>query len=102
MNKITFKKIPNVSKEICAAEQKIAYNFAFRYRDFNGQYELIDLIRIVSEDIKSNPKLAKYNIDSIIHCFRNGYIEYRKNYPSIIADYETIGKVFFSLYPVTE
>lgn len=101
MNNFTFKKIPNVSKDICTAEQKIAYNFALRYRDFNNQLELIDLIYIVVEDIENNPKLKKYNIDSIIHCFRNGYIDYRKNYPSIITDYETIGKVFFSDYPVS-
>lgn len=98
---MTFKKIPNVEKELCTAEQKIAYNFAFRYRDFDGSKELIDLLQVVTAEIKSNEKLMKrYDIDSIIHCLRNGYIEYRKNYPAIITDYETIGKVFYTLYPV--
>ena len=98
---MTFRKIPNVEKDICTAEQMIAYNFAFRYRDFDGNAELIDLIQVVVNDIKSNTKMMKrYDIDSIIHCFRNGYIEYRKNYPAILSDYKTIGKVFYSLYPV--
>lgn len=98
---MTFKKIPNVEKEICTAEQKIAYNFAFRYRDFDGQKELIDLLQVVIAEIKSNEKMMRrYDIDSIIHCLRNGYIDYRKNYPAIITDYKTIGKIFYSLYPV--
>lgn len=98
---MTFKKIPNVEKDICTAEQKIAYNFAFRHRDFDGQKELIDLLLVVVSEIKSNEKMMqRYDIDSIIHCLRNGYIDYRKNYPAIITDYKTIGKIFFTLYPV--
>ena len=98
---MTFRKIPNVEKDVCTAEQKIAYNFAFRYRDFDGGKELVDLLHVVAADIKSNEKMMlRYDIDSIIHCLRNGYIEYRKNYPAIITDYKTIGKVFYSLYPV--
>lgn len=98
---MTFRKIPNVEKAVCTAEQMIAYNFAFRYRDFDGNAELFDLLRVVINDIKENPKMMKrYDIDSIIHCLRNGYIEYRKNYPAILSDHKTIGKVFYSLYPV--
>lgn len=98
---MTFKKIPNVGKDICTAEQKIAYNFAFRYRDFDGSKELTDLLLVVVADIKCNPKLMKrYDIDSIIHCLRNGYIEYRKNHPAILTDYKTIGEIFYSLYSV--
>ena len=98
---MTFRKIPNIEKNVCTAEQKIAYNFAFRYRDFNGSKELSDLLQVVAAEIKSNEKIMRmYDIDSIIHCLRNGYIEYRKNYPAFLTDYETIGKVFYSLYPV--
>lgn len=98
---MTFRKIPNVEKDICTAEQMIAYNFAFRYRDFDGEKELVDLLQVVTNDIKCNKKMVmRYDIDSIIHCLRNGYIEYRKNYPAIITDYKTIGKIFFTLYPV--
>lgn len=98
---MTFKKIPNIEKEVCTAEQKIAYNFAFRYRDFDGNKELIDLLQVVVAEIKGNEKMMqRYDIDSIIHCLRNGYIEYRKNHPAILTDYETIGKVFYTLYPV--
>lgn len=96
-----FHKIPKVDKNTCTAEQMIAYNFAFRYRDFDGQKELYDLLRVVAADIKVNEKMMqRYDIDSIIHCLRNGYIDYRRNYPSILTDYETIGKIFFSTYPV--
>ena len=98
---MTFKKIPNIDKEVCTAEQKIAYNFAFRYREFDGNKELFDLLQVVTAEIKGNEQITKrYDIDSIIHCLRNGYIEYRKNNPAILTDYETIGKVFYSLYPV--
>lgn len=98
---MTFRKIPNVEKDICTAEQKIAYNFAFRYRDFDGNKELFDLLQVVACDIKNNEKMMqRYDIDSIIHCLRNGYIEYRKNYPAIITDYKTIGEIFYTLYPV--
>ena len=98
---MTFRKIPNVEKDICTAEQKIAYNFAFRYRDFDGQKELFDLLQVVIAEIKSNEKMMqRYDIDSIIHCLRNGYIDYRRNYPAIITDYKTIGMIFYSLYPV--
>ena len=98
---MTFRKIPNVEKDICTAEQKIAYNFAFRYRDFDGQKELFDLLQVIVAEIKSNEKMMqRYDIDSIIHCLRNGYIDYRRNYPAIITDYKTIGKIFYSLYPV--
>ncbi len=98
---MTFKKIPNIDKEVCTAEQKIAYNFAFRYREFDGNKELFDLLQVVTAEIKGNEQITKrYDIDSIIHCLRNGYIEYRKNHPAILTDYETIGKVFYSLYPV--
>lgn len=98
---MTFRKIPNVEKDVCTAEQKIAYNFAFRYRDFDGNKELIDLLQVVTADIRNNEKMMRrYDIDTIIHCFRNGYIEYRKNYPAIITDYKTIGKIFYSLYSV--
>ena len=96
-----FRKIAGIEKSICTAEQKIAYNFAFRYREFDGSKELCQLLAVVSADIKSNDKIMRnYDIDSIVHCLRNGYVEYRKNYPAFIMDYETIGKVFYSLYPV--
>lgn len=96
---MTFKKIRGIDKQVCTAEQKIAYNFACRYRDLNN-IELYQLAYMVADEIKRSPELAKYDIDSITHCFRNGFINYKNNYPTILTDYETIGKVFYSLYEI--
>ena len=72
-----FRKIAGVEKSVCTAEQKIAYNFAFRYREFDGNKELCQLLAVVSAGIKNNDKIMRnYDIDSIVHCLRNGYFEY--------------------------
>lgn len=107
------KKIRGVEKNICTCEQKIAYNYAFSYRSIldkiyksdsmqfvkNEAYN--DIINNIITSIKRNEIDKKYNIDAIIHCFRNGiekYINY--NNSGILTSYEEIGKIFFCMYEV--
>ena len=81
MQNMKMHKIPSVSKEICAAEQKIAYNYAFQWREslgkiyYSGTAQVVksdayqDIIRCVINSIKLNGIDRRYNIDAIIHCF---------------------------------
>ena len=102
---IKCRKIQNVEKTTCTAEQKIAYNFAFRYADLGKKIlksnaaesvkgtAFADITELVMFDIIKNKELKKYNIDAIIIAFRNGFRNYCKN-PFIATDYETIGNCF--------
>ena len=104
-------KIRNIDKSICTCEQKIAYNYAFSFRPQleriyksdnmqfvkAGAYQQI--INYVIDGIKHNGIDKKYNIDAIIHCFRNGIENYLNSY-SVIASYEEVGKTFPCLYDI--
>ena len=102
-------KIYGVDKNICTAEQKIAYNYAFSHRNWletiyksdstevakSEAYQ--DVISLVTKRIKDNGTDKKYNIDAIIHCFRNGIENYMKQH-SILNSFEQIGKSILCLY----
>ena len=107
------KKIKGIEKNICTCEQKIAYNYAFSYHDilkkihnsdkayFIKKEKYDEIIMNVISSIKNNRIDKKYNIDAIIHCFRNGienYLNY--NNSGILGSYEEIGKIFTSLYEI--
>ena len=76
-------KIYGVDKNICTAEQKIAYNYAFRQRNWLEKIYKSDSTEVVKSEayqdviswfdkcIKDNGTDKGYNIDAIIHCFRN-------------------------------
>ena len=109
--KIKCRKIKNVEKSICTAEQKIAYNYAFSYADigrklFNSDiaesgkaHGMHDIECMVLDGIKRNGIDKKYNVDAIIIAFRNGFREYCKNF-FIASNYEMIGKCFKIPYEV--
>lgn len=102
-------KIRGVDKEICTAEQKIAYNYAFMYRSTMEKIRYSDTTEIAKDEayqqvvdcvirgVRDNGIDKKYNIDAIIHCFRNGIKNYL-NHCSVIGSYEEIGKTFECLY----
>lgn len=104
-------KIKNVDKSVCTCEQKIAYNYAFSwrtqlekiYKSDNVQFVKTEayqrIINFVIDELKRNGTDKKYNIDAIIHCFRNGIENYLNGY-SVIASYEEIGKTFPCLYDI--
>lgn len=98
-------KIRNIDKKICTCEQKIAYNYAFSYRDILSQirqshdtkeekskaYQRI--INMVREDLERNGTGKRYHIAEIVECFANGIENYLNSSP-ILTNYQDIGKVF--------
>lgn len=108
---IKCKKIRDIEKSTCTAEQKIAYNFAFRYADLGKKILATDTAEfvkadgfhqvetIVRKDIESSAEMKKYNIDAITIAFRNGFKNYCKN-PFIALNYETIGNCFKIPYTI--
>lgn len=118
-------KIRNVDLNVCCAEQKIAYNLAWRfsktfYQDYFKAYKKItenplfgvapniiisDLVFKARDDFmkewkfhcENNPKSNKYDVDLISHCLLNGLENYWKG-NIILSSYEAIGKTFVCLY----
>ena len=92
MKKMKVHKIRNVEKTECFAEQKVAYNYAFSWRSQLEQIEKSNIpefeksakrqyiIDCVIRGIKEQKIDEKYNIDAIIHCFRNGLDDYLKGF----------------------
>ena len=98
-----FHKIRGIEKSVCTAEQKIAYNFASSDYDWvmRSNMELWQYLGNVTSRIKEDEKIMKkYDIDAIIHCLRQGFINFCKTKYHILTSYEEIGKMFPSLYPV--
>ena len=105
--KVKTHKIYGVPKDICTAEQKIAYNLTFSYHDlFKAEF-----LSLPTEAAKSKAiadmrdtwlnwyrnayayKPGKYNEDAIFIALNNGIRRYMEN-PFIASNYEIIGEVF--------
>lgn len=109
--KLKCRKIRNVEKSVCVAEQKIAYNYAFSwYKSGKNiikantsksiKYEaMFEIERLVTKDILNKKEMEKYNIDAIIIAFRNGFWQYCENF-FIATNYEAIGKCFAIPYEI--
>lgn len=107
--KIKVNKIRNVEKSVCFAEQKIAYNYAFMWRTALEKIRNSDvepsattdkyqqIINYVIEGIQEKGIDKKYNIDAIIHCFKNGIENYLNGY-SVLSSYDEIGRAFPCTY----
>ena len=105
------KKITGIEKNICTAEQKIAYNYAFSWRDIyirktkevttaiQKDEVLQDIINHVTSDILRRDDMKKYNVDAIVVAFRRGFVEYCNNF-FIASDYAKIGCVFKIPYEI--
>lgn len=103
--KVKTTKIRNIDKSVCCAEQKIAYNIAFSWKDILTsnlkkcyteiqKSELVhDVIRMALKNFKQTYGTDKYNIDAIFIALNQGLREYCDK-PFIATDYESIGKVF--------
>lgn len=109
--KIKCKKIRNVEKSVCTAEQKIAYNYAFQWYSVGKKvfesniseseklHAMHDIEHSVLNSIKTNGIDKKYNIDAIIISFRQGFRKYCENF-FIANNYEIIGKCFLIPYEI--
>ena len=105
------RKIRGIDKNVCTCEQKIAYNYAFAWKDtylrrtkgtelaILKSIALSEIIDFIVKDIKRNEKMQKYNIDAIIISFRNGFLSYCEK-PFIPTDYNIIGEVFNIPYDI--
>lgn len=94
---MTFKphKIPGIDKNICNAEQKIAYNYLFANAKTAPRHKALDIIQRSLAAGTINPK--KYDIDLIYHYILQSierYVNY--NNSGILTSYAEIGKVIFS------
>lgn len=113
--KMKCKKIRNVEKSVCTAEQKIAYNLAFRaHITFGDKFRqavknnetsmnlkdyIIQCRDFEMKQWKNNPNYSKYNEDAIFCALNAGLYQYMEK-PFIASDYETIGKCFKLVYDV--
>ena len=100
-------KIQGVEKDVCTAEQKIAYNMAFSdyptiqrvLRDYCKDeaaaiaYRLRD---IHIEELKRQG--SRYNLDAVFCAYNAGIWDYVARDYHIIGSYEDIGKAFPVLY----
>ena len=114
MTKFNLHKIRNVPREVCTAEQKIAYNLAFSchisYQDEFNRVKAAGSAAAISEGVSCMIAQAlrdyqnaytytpgKYDLDAIFHALHAGLREYM-NRPRILSSYEAIGQAFPILY----
>lgn len=109
--KLTYHKIRGVDKGVCTAEQKIAYNLAFRahisYQDAFDRAasvseictkELVhEIIRLEIESAKCSESAARYNLDAIFAALNAGLEGYLRKW-FIATSYEEIGRAFPACY----
>lgn len=116
--KLQYRKIRGVDKAICTAEQKIAYNMAWRiYGDVRfakswQQYDSGKVPAFLQNDWESkaireyfttwqrdyNKASAYYNEDAIFSALRAGLHGYIANHGPILTTYEEIGQAFPAHY----
>lgn len=82
-------KIRNIDINICSAEQKIAYNFAFAGYSWADLEQVLENLTRYREQYRGN-----YDSDAIAEALRNGYEAYKSGAAHIFASYEEIGKAF--------
>lgn len=106
-----YHRIPGVDKAVCTAEQKIAYNMAFRldinmgdkYRTLSTGWAKAEAwqsaARMALQDYRNSYtyKPGKYDEDAIFCALNAGLADYLES-PFIATDYETIGKAFPAHY----
>lgn len=91
------KKIRGVAKDICTAEQKIAYNFAFAERinsNDGKRYGIDDIISDVRRRVENDEEFQGFNREAIMTAFLNGIEDYMKLDAYLARNYEEVGKMF--------
>lgn len=110
--KLKYTAIPGVKKEVCTAEQKIAYNIAWsRGRELRKQYDALksgferssfirDAVRDLTKSFSESYPNTKYNIDAIFCCLGAGLEEYIKKGEGnrIFTGFWEIGEAFPAEY----
>lgn len=107
-----YHKIKNIPLTVCTAEQKIAYNLAFSWREvvkrnygempcaFQKSDVLHQFIHMMIKGYKSayDYKPGRYDIDAIFCALNAGMEKYINSEYSILNSYEEIGKMFPACY----
>ena len=105
--KMNYHKIPGIEKNVCTAEQKIAYNIAFKININHGseflkipsQFEksnaVYKLIKIYIKEFKNQN--LKYNVDAVQCCLNAGLQNYLEN-SFIATSFKQIGDAFPAYY----
>ena len=95
--------------EVCTAEQKIAYNLAFRWADlYQKSYDeatteilkseiIFKTIRFCIDDYRAKND-SKYNLDAIQCALNAGMKNFFDTKYKILTSYEDIGKTFPAYY----
>jgi len=103
-------KLRGIEKDICVAEQKIAYNFACMWDTVGKKILNSDMAEVGKSDAFSDieksvivslmrDEFNKYNHDAIIVAFRQGFRKYCTK-PFIATNFEQIGEIFKIPYNV--
>ena len=88
-------KIPGILKNVCNAEQKIAYNFLFARHDTPKNKALSMIQDTLNREQYTTFK--KYDIDLIYHYVLQSFDRYHNyNSTGILWSFEEIGKVIYS------
>lgn len=105
-----YHNIGGVKKTICTAEQKIAYNLAYSYKDFISEaynkctrgcdknYVIRKSCYGLLEVFKRDYPGSKYDIDAIFCSLGAGLEKYIKNGAKIFWSYDEMGKAFPAKY----
>lgn len=105
MVKLKTHKIPGIEKEICTAEQKIAYNLAFAHYTSIKEAPTAAEARTIAfrrrdtalKELQKNG--TRYNIDAIFCAYNAGIMDYTERKYHILTSYAEIGEAFPLLYP---
>ena len=90
-------KIPGIDKNICNAEQKIAYNFLFIWADGctgnDKNYSLNCIQRSLSEGQKTTFK--RYDVDLIYHYIVSSWDRYKNSKYHIFSSYTDLASIIY-------
>lgn len=100
---MTLHKIPRVDKSTCAAEQKIAYNIAFRigidcrynWDEISAAAETAAIEDYKNAWLRDYPRDAqKYDTGAIFCALRAGLHDYLRGGCRLLSSFEAIGQAF--------
>lgn len=102
--KLKTHKIPGIEKEVCTAEQIIAYNLAFAHypsiQDAPTAAEALATAArrrdIALKELQKNG--TRYNIDAIFCAYNAGIMDYTNGSHHIFTNYQEVGNAFPLLY----
>lgn len=99
-----YGKIKGIEKNICTAEQVVAYNLAFKYRDmikpvydkmpmgFQKNEVIMQAARRLSNEVE------KYDADAVFCALTAGLEKYMNSKYAILTTYSEISEMFPALY----